>query len=189
MLDQRALAAEVAGEHAADLRDRHVRLVDEQQAVLREEVEQRVGRLARLAAGEVPRIILDARAVADLQEHLHVVARPGRQPLGFEQLALLLELLEPLFQLLADVLDGPLDPLLGQDEVLGRVDVHLLVRFEHAAGERVDDRQPLDLVAEQLDAVADLLVRRPELDDVAAHAELAALERRRRCGRTGCRRA
>ena len=46
----------------------------------------------------------------------------------------------------------------------------------HVAGERVDGRQPLDLVAEQLDPVADLLVGRPELDHVAPHAELAALE-------------
>ena len=47
----------------------------------------------------------------------------------------------------------------------------------HVAGERVDRRQPLDLVAEQLDPVADLLVGRPELDDVPPHPELAPLER------------
>ena len=34
----------------------------------------------------------------------------------------------------------------------------------------------LDLVAEQLDAVGELLVGRPDLDGVAADAELAALE-------------
>ena len=79
----------------------------------------------------MPRVVLDPRAVADLQQHLHVVPGPRRQPLGLQQLALLLELLEPLVQLLADRLDGPLDPLLGQHEVLGRVDVHLLLRLEH----------------------------------------------------------
>ena len=40
-----------------------------------------------------------------------------------------LQLLEPLVQLLLDRLDGPLDPLLGQDEVLGGIDVHLLASF------------------------------------------------------------
>ena len=44
VLDEGALAAEVAGEHPADLGDGHVRLVDEHQSVLREEVEQRVRR-------------------------------------------------------------------------------------------------------------------------------------------------
>ena len=144
--------------------------------VVGEEVEQRVRRLARLAAREVPAVVLDPRAVADLQEHLHVVPRPRREPLGFEELALVLERLEPLVQLVLDRLDRPLDPLLGQDEVLGRVDVHLLLLFEDRAGQRVDHGEGLDLVAEQLDPVADLLVGRPELDDVAPDAELAALE-------------
>ena len=81
----------------------------------------------------MPRVVLDARAVADLQEHLHVVPGARRQPLGLQQLALLLQLLEPLLQLLADRLDGPLDPLLGHDEVLGRVDEHLLVGLQHVA--------------------------------------------------------
>ena len=135
------------------------------------------GRLAGLPARKVARVVLDARAVAHFQEHLHVIPRSRRQPLGFQQLALFLQLLEPLLQLVADRLDGPLDSLLGKDEVLGRVNVHLLVGLQHVPGERVDRRQPLDLVAEQLDPVSDLLVGRPELHHVAPHAELAPLER------------
>ena len=49
--------------------------------------------------------------------------------------------------------------------------VHLL------ASERVDDRDALDLVAEELDAGDGLFVRGMELDGVAAHAELAAAQR------------
>ena len=81
---------------------------------------QRVGRLAGLAAAEPAGVVLDAGAVADLQQHLHVEARAGRQPLRLQQLALLAEHLQPLFQLLADALDGLLDALLRRDEVLGR---------------------------------------------------------------------
>ena len=47
---------------------------------------------------------------------------------------------------------------------------------ERLAGERVDHREPLDLVAEQLDAHRRLLVGRVDLDGVAAHPELAAHE-------------
>jgi hypothetical protein len=85
-------------------------------------------------------------------------------------------LLEAFVQLLLDRLDGPLDPFLRQDEMLGRVDVHLLLLLQDGAGQGVDDRERLDLVAEQLDAEPDLLVRRPELHDVPSDAELAALE-------------
>ena len=154
-----------------------MRLVHDHQEIVGEEVEQRVGRLAGLAAAEPAGVVLDAGTVADLQQHLHVEARPRRQPLRLQQLALVAEDLQPLLQLLADALDGLLDALLGRDEVLGRVDVQLLERPQRLAGERVDDRQRVDLVAEQLDAEAELLVGRPDLDHVAAHAELAALER------------
>ena len=50
MIHKRALPAEIAGEHPADLGHRHVRLVHDQQAVRREKVEQRVRRFPRLAA-------------------------------------------------------------------------------------------------------------------------------------------
>ena len=90
---------------------------------------------------------------------------------------MLFELLQPLVELLADGLDRARNTLFGKDEVLGGVDVHLFMGLQDVAGERVDGRQPLDLVAEELDAVADLLVGRPELDHVATDAELAPLER------------
>ena len=180
----------VAGEHAPDLRHRHVRLVDDQQDVVGEEVEQRVRRLARLAAGEVPAVVLDARAVADLQQHLHVVPRPRRQPLGFEQLALLLELLAAARPAPCRSPRRPPGsaPRAGRSAWPGRCTSPGASRARSPVSGSID-RQPLDLVAEQLDPVADLLVGRPELDHVAADAELAALEGRRRCGRTGCRRA
>jgi hypothetical protein len=47
-------------------------------------------------------------------------------------------------------------------------------RGDPLAGERVDDGDGLDLVAEQLDAHRRLLVRGVHLDGVAAHPELAA---------------
>ena len=45
------------------------------------------------------------------------------------------------------------------------------------AGERIDDRDAIDGVAEHLDAQHGLLVRGMDLDGVAAHPELAAAER------------
>ena len=47
---------------------------------------------------------------------------------------------------------------------------------EDLAGRRVELLDPLDLVAEELDPVHLLLVRRHEVDDVAAHAEAQARE-------------
>ena len=64
--DQHFLARPVAVVHAADLRHGLVALVDDDQRVVGQVVEQRRRRLARRAAGQVPRVVLDAVAVADL---------------------------------------------------------------------------------------------------------------------------
>ena len=72
-----------------------------------------------------PAVVLDARAVADLLQHLDVEPRPRVQPLGFEQLALLANRSS---RSSSSCLISPtalLDPLLGQDEVLGRIDEQL----------------------------------------------------------------
>ena len=55
--------------------------------VVGEVVEQRPGRLPGCAAGEVPRVVLDARAVPGLAQHLEVVVGALPQPLRLEQLA------------------------------------------------------------------------------------------------------
>ena len=60
VFDQRALAGRVALVHRADLRHGDMRLVDDQQEVIREEVEQRVRRGASGAAVKVARIVFDA---------------------------------------------------------------------------------------------------------------------------------
>ena len=78
--------------HAADLRNGLMALVDDHQRVVGQVVEQRRRRLARRAAGEVARVVLDAVAVADLPHHLEVEHRPLVQPLRLEQLALRFEL-------------------------------------------------------------------------------------------------
>ena len=88
VLDERLLARPVALVHPVQLRHGDVRLVDEDQEVLREVVEQRVGGLAGLASVDVPRVVLDARARADLAHHLEVVVRAHAQPLRLEELVL-----------------------------------------------------------------------------------------------------
>ena len=82
----------------------------------------------------------------------------------------------PLVEFRLDALDRRAAPRLGRDEVRLRVDGQALVPLEHLAGERIERRQPVDLVAEQLDAQPDVLVRRVDLDDVAAGPEGAAAE-------------
>ena len=106
VVDERLLARAVALVHAADLRHGLVGLVDEADEVLGEVVDQAVRPVARAAAVEDPRVVLDAGAEAHLAQHLHVVLRALAQAVGLQQLALGLELGAALVELAADLLDG-----------------------------------------------------------------------------------
>src|ERR671911_2050949 len=60
--------------------------------------------------------------------------------------------------------------------VRGREDVHDLLLADHLAGQRVQCQDPLDLVAEELDAKRKLLVHRDDLERVATDPEGATGE-------------
>ena len=176
VVDERLLAGAVALVLAVQLRHGDVGLVDDEQVVVGEVVEQRVGRLARLPAVDVHRVVLDAVAEADLLHHLEVVLRAHAQALGLEQLALLLEPGQALLQLHLDVDDGALHALLAGGVVRGREDREVVDLAQVLAGDEVDAADALDVVAEELDAHRVLLVRGVHLDGVAPDAELAPHE-------------
>jgi hypothetical protein len=88
VIDKVFLARSIALVHAACLRNRHMRLVDEHQRSRWKVVDQRRWRFARTAPGQMPRVILDPLAEADLGHHLEVVARPLLDPLRLDQLHL-----------------------------------------------------------------------------------------------------
>jgi hypothetical protein len=153
-----------------------VALVDDDQRVLRQVVEQRRRRLAGAATGQVAGVVLDAVAVADFANHLQVEHRPLVQPLRLEQTPVGFELAAPLGQFGLDRLDGAPGALARGHEMRLRVDRGLVVAAERLSGQRVERRQLVDLVAEQLDPQPLLFVGRKHLDDVAADAEGAAAE-------------
>ena len=177
VLDQRLLPRPVAVVHAADLRHRHVALVDDDQRVLGQIVHQRRRRLPRPPAGEVPRVVLDAVTEAELAQHLHVEERALLEPLRFQQPVPGAEEGQALRELLGDGGERVLE-LLGRGHVVARrVDVRLGLPAEHGSPQRVDLADRLHGVAEQLDAQRlALLVGREHLHDVAADPEGPAVE-------------
>ena len=154
-----------------------MRLVDEQQEVVGEVVEQRPGRLAGQAPIHMARVVLDARAVAHLAQHLEIVHRALLEPRRLEQLALGLQLCEALGQLGLDVGDRQLQLVGGGDEVLGRVDVDAAVRLTSISPVSGSTSTMRSISSPQNSTrSADLGVGREDLERVAAHAEGAAVE-------------
>ncbi len=177
MIDQVALAGHVTLVHAADLRHRHVRLVDDQEEVVGEVVEQGVRGGTGAAPVDVAGVVLDTRAEPDLTHHLDVVGGAHPQPLGLEQLALRLHRLEAQGKLPLDTGDRPFHPLRAGDIVGGGEDEDLLRLADDLTGERMQVGEPLDLVTEHLDAHGELLVHGEHLHRVTAHPERASGER------------
>ena len=140
--------------------------------------EQGRRRLARQAAGEEAGVILDARAAAGRGDHLEVEIGALLEPLQLEQLALDLQFLEPLGKLVADRLHRLLERRPRRHIMRIGVDLHIVEARGLLAGQRVELDDLLDLVAEEGDAPrAVLIMRREDLQIVAAHAEIAAHER------------
>ncbi len=115
--------------------------------------------------------------MAHLLQHLEVEARALLEPLRLDQLARLHQLVEPPAQLFLDPFDRVQHLLARRDVVAGRVDDETRHLLADPAGERVQQRERLDLVVEQLDAQRELrMLGREDVDRVAAHAERAAPE-------------
>ncbi len=139
--------------------------------------EQRRRRLARLAAGEIARIVLDGGAGAGGLDHLHVEGDALVEPLGFQQATGIRQFLDAPLQFFLDLLHGLIQRRARRDVVGVGVDFRAFQLVRLLAGQRVELRDRLDLVAEQADAPGPVVeVGRKDLDRVAAHAKGAALK-------------
>ncbi len=172
---QGRLAAEVAAEHAADLRNGDVAFVGEHQRIVGHIFEQRRRRLARPPSGEIARIVLDAGAASGRFHHFEIEGGALLQPLRFQQAPLVVEFVEPQLQFRFDRLDRLHQGRARRHIVRVGVDLDEFELVLLVAGERIELLDILHGVAEQVHAPgAVLIVRREDVDDVAAHAKGAA---------------
>ena len=174
---ERRLAAEVAAEHAADLRNGDVTFVGEHQRVVRHIFEQRRRRFAGAASGEIARIVFDAGAAAGGFHHFEIEGGALLQSLRFQQPSLVVELIEAKFQFALDRLDRLHQRRPRRHIVRIRVDLDEFELVLLVAGERIEFLDILHGVTKQIHAPgAVLIVRREDVDDIAADAEGAAGE-------------
>ena len=174
MFDQHRFSGAVALVHPTDLRQRGVRLIDDEQIVLGEEIEKGVRTRACRASREMAGVVFDTRAEAHFLHHFQVVLGAHFDALGFEQLALRLEPGDAPAQFLADGQQGGPQIFGGRHELFGRVNPHRLERLGFFARQGLEARQPLDFVAEEFHPQRILPPGRAQFHRVAAHAELAA---------------
>ena len=173
---ERRLAGMVAAEHRADLRQGDMALVDEADKVVREIVDQGERALARLAAVEIAGIILHARAVAHLLDHLDIVLHPLLEALRLEGFADALEILDLGDKVVLDLENSLGALLLGGDEVLRRVQVDLIQLLEPGARHGIHQRNAVHLVAEELDPGGIVGAAQENINGIAPDTEGTAFE-------------
>ena len=175
VLHQRVLSGTVPREHAADLRDRHMGLIHDDQEIIREEIQQRHGRLSRRGSVQMPGIVFNAGTEARLPQHLNVKIRPLRNPLSLQQLVLALEIPDSLLQLLFYIFTGNVDFILRNHIMRRRENGHMLQRGNEPSAQRIHLGDPIDFVPEEFhpDQIVAALCR-IDLQNVPAHPEAAS---------------
>ena len=146
------------------------------QKVIRKVIEQAERFRAFGASVEISRIVLDARAVAELAYHFEVVVDALVEALGFGVLADLVEARHLQRQVVLNHSDGLLRALLRRDENVGRINQDVVERFERVAVDGFERLDGLDFVAPEYYPAGVVGVGKEDFDRVALDPELAALE-------------
>ncbi len=166
----------VAAVHRPDLRDCDVALVDERDEVLREVVDEAERSLARLAAVQIAGVVLDSGAVAHLLHHLKIVLDPLLQSLGLQPFADLIKIIDLFFEIVLDHAHGLDAALPCGHEVRCREDRDLIQRLDVRPGQRIDQRERIDLVPEELDPHGLVRASEKDIDRVSPDPERPSLE-------------
>ena len=122
-------------------------------------------------------IVFDAVAEAHFLHHLEIELGAHLEALGFEEFALRLEFGEAPVEFGADGAERAAEFVLRGDELFGGKNGQTGQRFRDMAGQRFDNADAVDVVAEEFHADGGFVhVGRVNLDHIAAHAEFAAGE-------------
>ena len=170
------LAGAIATIHGIDLWHADVALVDDQQEILGEEIEQAIGALAGFAPVEIARVVLNARAVAQLLDHLHVILHALLDALGLDAIAQLLEVVDLSHQVVLYPTDGALGLLLARHKEVGRINLVLVETLQRAQGERVALLDGVDLVVPPTNAQHVVAVGHGHQHRIALDGEIASLQ-------------
>ena len=84
-----------------------MRFVEDQHEIIREVVQESIRGGPRAASVNVPRVVFDAGAAANVPHHLNVIGGAHLKALGFEQLVLVAELRQARLKFGLNTRDGP----------------------------------------------------------------------------------
>ena len=170
------LAGAVATIHSSYLRNADMTLVYYQQEVFGEEVEQAVGTFALMSTVEVPRIVLDTRAMSQFLDHLHVVFHSFLDALCLDVVAQILKELLAHNQIILYHAYGFLGLFLGGDKEVGRINFIGIKRNQPVIGERVHLLDRVYLVVPPGNSQHIVTISHEDIYSFALDTEVATLQ-------------
>ena len=176
ILHEVGLAGAVTTVHRPYLGHRHMTLVDDHQVVFREEIQQAVGPFARLAPIEIAAVVLDARAMPQLLDHLHIILHALLDALRLDAVAQLLEIGHLLHQVVLDLTDGDVGLLLRGHKEVGGIELVFFEACQTVEGHRIHLLEGVDLIIPEGHAQHHLTIRHRDVHGVALHTEVATLQ-------------
>ena len=177
MLHQHLLTRAVTGIHSANLRQRYMRLIHNQQKILGKIIYQRKRRLTGLTSSKMTRIVFDAGAVAHLLHHLQIVIRALLQTLCLQQPAMLIQLIKTLVQLLANIIHSAFKILTARNIVARRENRHVVALRQNLTRQHIKFYNAVNLIIEHFNAHSLFTVGCwNNLNHITAHTEGATLK-------------
>lgn len=153
-----------------------MRLVDEHEIILREEIHKCRWRISDCSVREIHRVVLDAVHISDFREHLHIILDTHLDPLRFYELSSIFEVLDLRLHLCLDLGHDFIDDRFTGDEVLGWKNDDFFFLLESSIGEIFDFGDAFESISEELEP-PDLFTRtRPDLESISDHAEHPTFE-------------
>ena len=170
------LSGSIATIHRTDLRNAHMALIYHQKEVFREEIEQAVWAFSFVSAIEISRIVLDARTVSQLLDHLHIVFHTLLDALCLDAIAYALEEFFLLHQVVLYHSDGDFLLLLAGYKKVGRINLIFFEGGESVIGEGIYLLDAVYLVIPPGYSQHIVAVRHEDIYRFSLYAEIAALQ-------------
>ena len=174
IVDQIELPASVTFIHSSDLRQRDMRLINEDDKVIREVIQQDSRTLSGGTACKRTGIVLYSGAVADFLQHLYIVFNTALEPFLLNQLALGLKIVKLVPELVLNADNGTVQSLFRHYELLCRIQSEAVQLIKLLQRERIKHINGDNLIPVKSYADSTLKISRINLYDIASYAESAA---------------
>ena len=151
--------------------------IDEGDEILGKIIEEDAGTLTGLSARKRRRVVLYARTITHLFQHLDIVFRPRFEPLGLDELILPHKEIVLSVELFLEAVYGLSDHVFRHHEMLGRIDDGFFEIFSYGASrQRIEFSYPRNGIEIEFDPICFFEICRIYFQHISPYAESASFK-------------